>query len=120
MNHILENADKVQYGYIVGRLVQTLNNAKFIKPHKISVEAYKQLVKSTLEKLSEEEKEYTDKQSKRIKALEDAGKNLLEAMNQHSFFLNGYANGSASISECLSAAEDVDTAKTVLFNLLKE
>lgn len=55
----------------------------------------------------------------RIKSLEDAGNNLLQAMNQYSFFLDGYRAGSASISECNHANDELNKAQHVLFELLK-
>lgn len=53
------------------------------------------------------------------KRLREASSNLLEAMNQYSFFLEGYAAGSASISECNHANDELNKAQNVLFELLK-
>lgn len=52
--------------------------------------------------------------------LEEAGRNVLEASNQYTFFLDGYASGSASIAECNHAADELHKAQTVLFELLNQ
>lgn len=54
------------------------------------------------------------------KELIAAGWKLIQAMDQYSFFLEGYRNGSASISEATNAGEDVGKAKSELWDLLKK
>ena len=55
----------------------------------------------------------------RVKELEDQAWKLIQAMDQYSFFLEGYRNGSASISEATVAGEEVGKVKSELWDLLK-
>jgi hypothetical protein len=45
---------------------------------------------------------------------------LLQAMNQYDFYINGYANGSASISEVNQAAADQHKAYSELFDIIQK
>ena len=47
-------------------------------------------------------------------------KELLTAMDQYSFFCDGYRNGSASISEATHAGNELDEAKSKLWQFLKD
>lgn len=50
----------------------------------------------------------------------DSAKRLLRAMEQKDFFVNGYANGSASISEAKQAMQDECKEYSNLRNLISE
>lgn len=54
-----------------------------------------------------------------VETLKTAIREALQADNQYSFFLNGYANGSASISEVENASEERGKAFSRLFDLTK-
>ncbi len=45
-------------------------------------------------------------------------KDLIEAIDQQSFFMEGYKNGSASISEVIHAGDELNEAKSKLWNLI--
>lgn len=50
----------------------------------------------------------------------EASSKLLEAMNQYEFFMDGYKNGRASISEVTFAGEDRAKAKSILFDVIQK
>lgn len=52
--------------------------------------------------------------------LVEASEKILTAMEQKQFFMNGYANGSASISEVNQASVEEHKAYCILFDLIKE
>lgn len=52
-----------------------------------------------------------------VETLKTAIREALQADNQYSFFLEGYANGSASISEVRNAGEERGKAFSKLFDL---
>lgn len=54
------------------------------------------------------------------KRLIESSTKLIEAMDQYSFFVDGYKNGSASISEAQVAGRHLDEVKTELFELLQK
>lgn len=54
-----------------------------------------------------------------LQTLAELSNTLLKAMDQRQFFFEGYANGSASISECNVAADNESKAYCNLWNFLK-
>ncbi|HEY3405412.1 MAG TPA: hypothetical protein VGK59_18635 [Ohtaekwangia sp.] len=54
-----------------------------------------------------------------LQTLAELSGNLMKAMEQRQFFFEGYANGSASISECNEAASNESKAYSNLWNFLK-
>lgn len=50
----------------------------------------------------------------------EASSALITAIDQQSFFFEGYRNGSASISECNHASDELDKAKSKLFDIIKK
>jgi hypothetical protein len=54
-----------------------------------------------------------------LNTMTELSNKLLTAMDQKNFFYEGYANGSASISEATNAGEDEQTAYSNLWNFLK-
>jgi len=54
----------------------------------------------------------------RIRQLESAAKQILSSMEQYQFFLDGYKNGSASISEVIGAGDAQQLAYQRLWHLL--
>lgn len=50
----------------------------------------------------------------------EASGELLDAMNQYSFFLEGYGNGSASISEVREASSKMTYAQHKLFDVIQK
>lgn len=56
---------------------------------------------------------------KRVEELEAVGMELIHAMNQKQFFLDGYSKGSASIAEASGAMADEHAAYSKLFDTIK-
>ncbi len=50
----------------------------------------------------------------------EASSRLITAIDQQSFFFEGYRNGSASISECNAATDELGKAKSNLFDIIKK
>jgi len=53
----------------------------------------------------EQKDRYITKLEAEVKALREAAQNLVTAIEQRSFFQEGYRNGSASISEVMAAGD---------------